>query len=192
MATVNTLNGNPQRKQLSEQIDRLDTLLDGLSEGLNEAVTDAVREGTRLALKDAIVEIMTDPALRAKLHEATAPKLEKKPGFWARFKARLAATGRLLRGALGALVRGVTSASATATGAFCAVASIPIRWLGLIASAKDVLGIGACAGFIFAAVALAAPHEVAAVLSGISGAIAAMSLRTAHWMRRAFGALPLI
>ncbi|MFO0825298.1 MAG: hypothetical protein U0792_19615 [Gemmataceae bacterium] len=46
------LNGNTpvhakptQRKQLADQLDRLDEIIDGLAEGLPGAVTDAVREG---------------------------------------------------------------------------------------------------------------------------------------------------
>ena len=42
-ATV-TANGKP-RKQLSEQLDRMDTIIDALADALPEAVTDAVREG---------------------------------------------------------------------------------------------------------------------------------------------------
>ena len=48
------VNGRPQRKQLSEQLDRLDSIIDGLCDGLPEAVAAAAREGTRVAVKDAI------------------------------------------------------------------------------------------------------------------------------------------
>lgn len=59
----------PRRKQPADQLDRLDGILDALSDGLNGAVAEAAREGTRLAVKDAIVEILTDPNLRASLSE---------------------------------------------------------------------------------------------------------------------------
>ncbi len=72
MNAATIANDKPTRKQLSDQLDRLDSILDALSDGLNGAVADAAREGTRLAVKDAIVEIMTDPTLRAKLHQASA------------------------------------------------------------------------------------------------------------------------
>src|SRR3954454_11857967 len=95
MTTATLTNNKPQRKQLSDQLDRLDGILDALSEGLNGAVADAAREGTRMAVKDAIVEIMTDPTLRSKLREATAPEptaepmpTTKKSGFWERLKAK--------------------------------------------------------------------------------------------------------
>ena len=65
-------NGKPQRKQLADQLDRLDAILDCLAGGLNEAVADAAREGTRLAVKDAIIEILTNPDLRELVHRAQA------------------------------------------------------------------------------------------------------------------------
>ena len=90
-----TISNSAPRKQLSDQLDRLDLILDALSEGLNAAVADAAREGARLALKDAIVEIITDPILRARLREAAAPESAAAPspspttpGFWARMKAK--------------------------------------------------------------------------------------------------------
>ena len=43
MSTAPVSNGKPQRKQLSEQLDRFDTMLDGLSEGLSAAIADAAR-----------------------------------------------------------------------------------------------------------------------------------------------------
>ena len=67
MSATDTMNGKPQRKQLADQLDRLDGIIDALAAGLNQAVADAAREGTRLAVKDAIVEIMTNPELRALL-----------------------------------------------------------------------------------------------------------------------------
>jgi hypothetical protein len=192
MSTAHTANGQPQRKQLSDQIDRLDAVLDGLSEGLNEAVAEAVRAGTRLALKDVMIEIMTDPVLRAKLHQATNPVASPaKTGFWARLKARVATTGQLLRGATAATVNAVTSAATTAKAAVRAAIRRPAYWLSLIARAKHVFAIGAGAGLAVATVTLAAPHELAAALSGISGAIAAMALRVALWTRRAVVPFPL-
>src|SRR4051812_19026608 len=62
-ATVTT-NGRRARKQLSDQLDRLDAILDALAEGLPGAVADACREGARQAVKDAVVEILTNPELR--------------------------------------------------------------------------------------------------------------------------------
>src|SRR6187200_1474253 len=100
-ATTTATNGKP-RKQLSDQLDRLDGILDAIAEGLPGAVTDACREGARAAVKDAIIEIVTNPELRALLAPAqtapaavvAAPELATEPpspGPWARIKAGLAA-----------------------------------------------------------------------------------------------------
>ena len=48
MSAPTVTNGKP-RKQLSDQLDRLDSIIDALAEGLPGAVTDACREGARAA-----------------------------------------------------------------------------------------------------------------------------------------------
>ena len=72
MSTVTTTNGRPPRKQLADQIDRLDQLLDGLADGLNDAIADACREGTRQAVREAVVEVLSNPELRAVVGGTTA------------------------------------------------------------------------------------------------------------------------
>src|SRR6185437_2884730 len=105
MSAPHLINGRPPRKQLSEQLDRLDSIIDSLAEGLPAAVAEAAREGTRAAVKDAIVEILTNPELRTLIQSFTptapapvsvsmpaasepAPAM---PTAWQRLKARLAA-----------------------------------------------------------------------------------------------------
>jgi hypothetical protein len=75
MSATATMNGRPQRKQLSDQLDRLDTINDALAEALPGAVADACKEGARAAVKDAIVEIMTNAefhSLLGKIRPETA------------------------------------------------------------------------------------------------------------------------
>ncbi|QJW94685.1 hypothetical protein [Frigoriglobus tundricola] len=79
MTATACTNGKPQRRQLADQLDRLDAIIDALAEGLNGAVADACREGTRLAVKDAIVEIMTNPQLRAMLAPQAVPVPAARP-----------------------------------------------------------------------------------------------------------------
>ncbi|MFO0938652.1 MAG: hypothetical protein U0798_19290 [Gemmataceae bacterium] len=114
MSATMSLNGHP-RKQLSDQLDRLDGILDVLGEGLNSAVADAMKNGTRVAVKEALVEILTNgeflAAIRGMLPtptvESTSPApgnpefgqghrpiaVASGPGFWNRVKAKLAAAG---------------------------------------------------------------------------------------------------
>src|SRR5688500_12767993 len=126
MSATATTNGK-HRKQLSDQLDRLDGIIDALAEGLNAAVADAAREGTRLAVQGAIVEILTNPDLRAAIRQATGdgvgsgspapaptppsatPRTPARLSFWAQAKAKFA-------GAKEAVLAAVTPAVAAAVG----------------------------------------------------------------------------
>ena len=85
-------NGRPQRKQLSDQIAKLEALLDGLAEGLNDAIADACKEGTRAAVKEALAEVLAHPDLRTLIRPAAAAPA--RPTFWSRVKAKSAARKR--------------------------------------------------------------------------------------------------
>jgi hypothetical protein len=90
--TATMTNHKPERKQLSDQLDRLDSILDGLSAALNEAVADAARQGVKEAVTAAVVELLTNPDLKAALHQASAPEGEpssQKPTLMQRLKAKV-------------------------------------------------------------------------------------------------------
>lgn len=94
MSTPVVANGKP-RRQLSDQLDRLDEqllqidrVLDALSEGLNGAVVEATKEGTRIAVRDAVIALLTTRELRNALHQASMPETETKASFWTRAKAK--------------------------------------------------------------------------------------------------------
>jgi hypothetical protein len=184
MTSTTTDNDKPRRKQLSDQLDRLDGIIDALGEGLNEAVADAAREGTRLALKDAIVEIMTDATLRASLHQATAPEpadeppLKQEAGFWARLKA---GAGRVVQSVRHMAAKAVTRVQR----------GVKAVVLGTVAAARAVGRLGAWktlalgAGIAVAAVGFVVPGAVAAGLRAIGGAAAAAAVQVGAWARRA-------
>jgi len=109
-----TLNGKPRRKQLSDQLDRLDGIIDILADGLPSAVTDATRVGTRQAVREAIVEILSNPELRAMLGTIAPPPAVQRqhlpvpapatssiptstgPSFWSRARTKLAELKRVV------------------------------------------------------------------------------------------------
>jgi hypothetical protein len=195
MSTATIPNSKAPRKQLSDQLDRLDGILDGLSAALNAAVADAAREGTRLALKDAVMEIVTDPTLRTRLHQATAPEPvsepvgpARKPGFWARMKARVVqgmqSVGQVAARAVGSVVRGAKTLAANAADA--------VRALGQLGSWGRLAVIGLATGTVFAAAAAVAPHAVAATLSAVSGAVAAAAVQVGLWTRRTVRSLAAV
>jgi hypothetical protein len=101
MSTLH-INGR-KRPTLSEQIQRLDTILDGLADNLNEAVASAVKEAVGIAVQEAIravlTEVLANPELLAKLRPEPTPKSQpvavaspvapKKPGWLSRLAAML-------------------------------------------------------------------------------------------------------
>jgi hypothetical protein len=203
MSTSTGTNGKPQRKQLADEIDRIDkqlgerldrfdTILDALAEGLNEAVADAAREGTRLAVKDAIVEIMSNAELRALLAPAqptpaapapapSAPPEPKKPGLWSRIKAKVAAVRDAAAGAVTKVKEAVIRRCVIAGDAVVALGratgeSLPVRRIALVG-----LGVGLLVGVA----CLVLPQSVAATVSGAGAACSAVAVQTGNWLTRA-------
>ena len=189
--TTPTMNGKP-RKQLADQLDRLDGIIDALADGLNQAVADAAREGTRLAVKDAIVEIMTNPELRALLAPArpepspapVAPPpadAPKKPGPWARLKAKVAAARDALTGAATKTKEAVTSRCRAAGAAVAAVGTVAGEALPL----RRMLCVGLGAGLAVGLVCLLVPHAAAAAVSAVSVTTTTVAVQTGTWLKRA-------
>ena len=196
MTATLTPNGKPQRKQLADQLDRLDGIIDALADGLNQAVIDAAREGTRLAVKDAIVEILTNPELRALLaparpEPAPAPATppatppvtpeRKKPGLWGRLKAKAAAARDAVTAAAAKAksavaakckaVRDAETAAGTAAGE-----SLP---LGRIVVRAAVIGLAV------GVVCLVMPQTAAAAVSAAGAAATTVAVQTGSWLKRA-------
>jgi hypothetical protein len=175
-ATASTLNGRPQRKLLSEELDRLDSIIDSLAEGLPAAVAAAAREGTREAVKDAILEIIANPELRAIL-QGTAPAAESvrvpaeptvtRPSLWTRIKAKVAAAKAVVS------MRVRTAAAAIARTARTLVRSVPMS------AVVTVTG----AGVLAAAAIHFAPTALTAGLAVVTTAVAAGLFRLGNWFR---------
>lgn len=194
-ATTTVTNGKP-RKQLSDQLDRLDSILDAIAEGLPGAVTDACREGARAAVKDAIIEIVTNPELRALLGPAqpapvpvpeAAPE-PKKPGLWSRLKAKLAAARDAVTGA--------TKKAKEAVAARCQAARETVGALGQAAGEalpwKRMLWVSAAVGLTVGVMCLVVPHAVAASVGAVSASATTVAVQTGNWLKKAAARLGLI
>ena len=181
-------NGKVQRKQLADQLDRLDEILDLMAEGLPAAVADACREGTRLAVKDAVVQFLTDPELRATLaSQVPAPATPdvtpeaKKPSIWNRLKAKVAAA-RAAAVAVAATVKAAVVAKVavvTTTVAAAGVAAgepLPVR-----RAVGAALGVGLAVALVCAHV----PEAVAAAVAGAGAAATTACVQAGAWLRRA-------
>lgn len=195
MTATPTMNGKPQRKQLADQLDRLDSIIDALAEGLPGAVAEACRDGARAAVKDAIIEIVSNPELRAMLapqhahvpvtpvtpaEPAPAPP-ELKPSLWARLKARLAAARDSLTGAAAKAKEAVTTRYTAAKDAVIAVGkatgeAFPLQRVGLVAS-----GVGLIVGIA----CLLVPQTVSALVGAIGAVCTTVSVQTGFWLRKA-------
>ena len=184
-----TVNGRPQRKQLSDQLDRLDAILDVLAEGLPGAVGDAVRDGTRTALRDVLAEVLADPATAALLRRAVAPPSPEgvvptlspevvavlapatvRPSFWARCKAALRRVTSGVRRGLAALVSPLAE-GVQALRLVCPDVELgrPVRRAMIVAL---IVGGGA-------AVLALNSHAVATALSAVGIALTTLALQTA-------------
>src|SRR5262245_20414933 len=70
--TQMTTNGRP-RKQLSEQIDRLELTVSSLGEGLRDAVREATSQAVREAVTELVSEVLTNPDVAALFRNVQAP-----------------------------------------------------------------------------------------------------------------------
>src|SRR6266545_2517249 len=204
-ATTTVTNGKP-RKQLSDQLDRMDAILDALAEGLPGAVTDACREGARQAVKDAIIEVLTNPELRALIApvraepvtvQAPAPAttLEpafvpepKKPGLWSRLKAKLSAA-RAAVTAAARQTKDVVAARCKAAGN--AVAAVG-QATGEALPWKRMLWVSAGVGLTVGVICLVMPHAAAAAVGAVSAAATSVAVQTGSWLKKAAVRLRLI
>ena len=179
MTATTTLNGKPPRKQLSDQLDRLDSIIDALADGLPAAVAEACREGTRAAVRDAMLEILTNPDLRTLLTapptSPQAPRAEK-PSAWSWLKDRLKAARTAVIKAVAPQVAGVIGAWTTMTTA--------VRTITAVFPVQRIVLTGLFVGAVVGVISYVAPHGVSAVLSGIGGLVTAVTVQVGACVRR--------
>ncbi len=192
MSTTSTMANGKPRKQLSDQLDRLDSIIDVLAEGLPGAVTDACREGARAAVKDAIIEIVSNPELRALIAPQqpvpvapaptpASPPEPEKPGIWSRFKARIAAARDAVAGAATRAKEAMIRRCVIAGDAVVALG----RATGESLPVRRVLVVGLCVGLVVGVACLAVPQTTAAVVGGVGAACTAVSAQVGNWLTRA-------
>jgi len=185
-ATATVTNGKP-RKQLADELDRMtaqldraDAILDALSEGLNGAVAEATKEGTRLAVKDAVIELLTDPELRTALHRATAPAAAARPRLWDRLKAKVRQAAEraaaVTQAARQAIAAKLDDAKKVVSGAAAPA------WVAWQLRKAAVVGLGI--GVVVAGIAYLGGHGLAAGLSGLGAAVTTVAVQAALWVRR--------
>jgi hypothetical protein len=182
-----TLNGKPPRKQLGDQLDRLDTIIDALADGLPGAVADACKEGARLAVKDAVIEILTNPELRrliagiapaapvtsnASQPSAIPPEpTPPKTGFWSRAKAKMQSAKDAIVGGCRAAKEGIVTRCRAAKESLIST----IGALSVLVPLRRILVVGVGLGAIIGAISYVCPHGLSAFVSGVAGACAVIT-----------------
>jgi hypothetical protein len=79
---MTTMNGTKNtRPTLSNQIDRLDTILDGLAEALNESVADAVRGVVGQTVPESVEEAVREVLARI-LQGCEGAEIARRPNSW--------------------------------------------------------------------------------------------------------------
>lgn len=193
MSTAILTNGKP-RKQLSDQLDRLDeqldkqnAIIDALSEGLNGAVADAAKEGVKEAVKSAVIEMLTDAELRIALHRATAPAPAAKPTLCQRLKAKIGQAMTKVKQAATTLIAGVVEQVKAVRRAVNATT----RRVGFAWQMRNVLLVGLGIGLAVTAVSYVSTHGIAAALSGAGAAATAVAVQAGLWVRKTVRRLSL-
>ena len=200
---MTTNNTTRPRKNLADQINRLDSILDGLSDNLNEAVAAAVQQAVTTAVKEAvttgvqqaIVEVLTNAELQQLLRPPTTPAPPPSPpapsessgGFLGGLWLALSGTaGRVAKAASRAASAVVGCLASTARQArdlvvggvqkVCRGACALYAWV-LTSRVAKVVGVG---GLIAAACCLGSPALAGAVGGAALAAAAAVSQLPAY------------
>jgi hypothetical protein len=181
MTAPNAANGKvPARKQLSDQLDRLDGILDAIAEGLPGAVADACRDGTKAAVREVLMELISNPDIIAAVR-ATAPAPTvvnvtpdapaglpaggtpsapaPETSFWGRVKETAKS-----------VVTTVTDAAQTLAQAVRGAAKSGAEALPTTGTTKTLIAVAVAVGLCAGAATLVCPAWVAAAVTGITGA----------------------
>ena len=186
-----TLNGKPQRKQLADQLDRLDGIIDALADALPDAVRDAVRDGTEVALKQVLLELLSDPVTLSRIRQATgtnSPPPSSNPFERLRDKVtelsrrvlnRVQDAANQVRAA-DQVVR--TRATGVVRNSIAKVQSVMTAF-DLAWQLKRIIVIGVGIGLAVATVATLS-HSAAAILAGTGAGTTAVAVQLGLWARR--------
>jgi len=183
-------NGRPQRKQLSDQLDRLDSIIDTLAEGLNSAVADAAREGSRQAVKEIVTELLTNPDILAMIRSAAvgsipAPMKSSESMPPVESPAPMAKPAGFVSTTISAVVKTASSAIVRVTNTVRKLWTRTVMTISAIRhnpQLRKMLVIGVSVGLATAVLATT-NHTVAAALSGLGAAATVVSVQVSGWLR---------
>jgi len=189
-------NGRLPRKQLGDQLDRLDSILDGLADALNEAVADAARDGARAAVKEILTELLTNPQFAGLLRQpaakaetpANAARITK-PSVFARLRGAVKHVSDGVVGAVktaAAKARSVAYKSVTQIKTAAGPVSAVVDVLRLTGGLKKAIWIGSAVGLTAGAACAVCPHWVATAVSTGAAAVSAVAVQAGFAFKSLF------
>jgi hypothetical protein len=194
MTTTNHVTPNGRiRKNLADQIDRLDGILDGLADALNEAVAAAVKNAVTLALQEAlqglVAEVLSNPDMLAKLRgllSTTIPDPHVAPAVpVAATPSTNTRTGKV--GAwLGRGWRGVHQACASVAGGVAHLLSAARRRWQTVRPFRLPLLLALGAGVAVGALAFWGGPYIAALVGWVAGFTSTIAAQAGIWLRRLY------
>jgi len=190
-ATMNpSENGRKERRCLSTEIDRLDSILDGLDQALQGAITDAVKEAVSVAVTEAVhrtvIEIVSHPQI-LQLLRGTVPTPSPAPSPTPSNSATARPVRRAWRWATTRL-QGGFAAAADRVRAVRATVAGTCRQANAIWALKRPVAIALGVGAVVGMAAYASSPWLAGVVSGLSATGAALGMQLAIFFRRLFAA----
>ena len=191
-----TTNGRMPRKNLSDQLDRLDRILDGLDGALAGAITEAVKDAVSTSVAEAVrvtlIEIVTNPDVialfRGGIPAAPQATSESNP----KVPSRVTLVDRIRQGISAAWKWSLTKVKAVGQAITSRARNIRagvvggVRKVNMIWRLKRPLLIALGVGSVMGTVAYASSPWMAAVLSGIAATGATLGAQLALWTRRLF------
>jgi len=191
-----TTNGRMPRKNLSDQLDRLDRILDGLDGALAGAITEAVKDAVSTSVAEAVrvtlIEIVTNPDVialfRGGIPAAPQATSESNP----KVPSRVTLVDRIRQGISTAWKWSLTKVKAVGQAITSRARNIRagvvggVRKINMIWRLKRPLLIALGVGSVMGAVAYASSPWMAAILSGIAATGATLGAQLALWTRRLF------
>ena len=211
MSATMTNNDAPRtrRRQLTEELEKLDTMIDGLSEAIPGTIKDVLEQqvGTAIAdgIKAAVLEVLANPDLitvfKHNMPPSTPPASQQGPvivpiprpsllrTLLSKFKSTVAGVARWGQDK-------VVTAAKTIADTACLVknkvAALSQRlWRYRLAPKEVVLAL-AVGGLAASAVALVATHSMGLTLSGVGGACHSAAAQLGLWLRQGSGRLGLV
>jgi hypothetical protein len=192
-----TANGRMPRKNLSDQLDRLDRILDGLDGALAGAITEAVKDAVSTSVAEAVrvtlIEIVTNPDVIALLRGGSLAAFQASP----KVAARVTVVDRIRQGVSAAWkwslrkLKAIGLAITTRARSIRAGVVGTVRSVNMVWRLKRPLLIALGVGSVMGAVAYASSPWMAAILSGIAATGATLGAQLALWTRRLFASFSM-